>query len=120
MRHKEEYSKFLTTITGLKSLPLVHKVDQSRRTENWVARTVDDCSVHLNVAGLVDVDAELKKNADKLKKLVKNLNQLENTMSSPSYSANAPLQVQEAHRAKLAMLRNEINQLENIGKNLKA
>lgn len=85
-----------------------------------ISRTVDDCSVHLNVTGLIDRGVEMKKNRDKLKKLRDNLARMEASMNASSYRMSAPPQVQEAHRVKAAALRTEISQLEAYAKILEA
>ena len=79
--------------------------------KDLVSRTVDNCSVHLNVAGLIDRQLELKKNRDKLKKLTNNLSRLEANVNTSSYRMTAPLQVQENHRQKIASLQTEISRL---------
>jgi valyl-tRNA synthetase len=102
----------MATIGGLESVTIC----EERRLQNskekvWVSRTVDSCSVHVNIAGMVDLRAELKKNQDKMRKLVDKLSRMEANMNSSSYQLSAPSHVQDIHRQKADSLRNEINSL---------
>lgn len=107
----------MSTIAGLKSVTFCADIGLSNSNgKDLVSRTVDDCSVHLNVAGLIDRKIELQKNRDKLKKLVVNLTRLEANMNTPSYRMTAPPQVQETHRLKVASLRTEISRLQEYAK----
>ncbi len=78
-----------------------------------IIRTVRDCSVHMNVTGIIDRKIELKKSSEKLKKLEENLMRLESMMNNTSYTASAPVQIQEKHRAKIEALRNETRQVKD-------
>ena len=110
----------MSTIVGLKSVTICDDISlESNSNEKvWVSRTVDNCSVHVNVAGMVDRRMELKKNQDKMKKLVENLAKIEANMNSSSYRLSAPSHVQETHRLKADSLQNEINSLKLYAKKL--
>lgn len=115
----DQFSKFISTTTGLKSITICSDMKMVNSSgDDLISRTVDDCSVHLNVTGLIDRRVELKKSRDKLKKLIDNLARLEANMNASSYRMSAPPQVQEAHRVKAAALRTEISQLEAYAKML--
>jgi valyl-tRNA synthetase len=102
----------MSTIAGLKSVTICGHISlESSNEKVWVSRTVDSCSVHVNVAGMVDRRMELKKNQDKMRKLVENLARIEANMNSSSYRISAPYHVQETHRLKADSLRNEIDSL---------
>lgn len=88
--------------------------------KDLISRTVDQCSVHLVMPGIVDEQNELVKNREKLRKLIGSLNRLEASMNSPSYQSSAPLNVQESHERKIAALQAEIRQLEDHIKALEA
>ncbi len=115
LNQADQYSKFMSTVVGLKSMTICDDKALLGNSigKDLVSRTVDNCSVHLNVAGLIDRQMELKKNRDKLNKLVDSLARLEVNMSTSSYRMTAPVQVQESHRLKVASLRTEINQLKD-------
>lgn len=109
----------MSTIAGLKSVDIYGDMSLTSSSEKvWVSRTVDECSVHINVAGMVDRKMELKKNQEKMRKLVENLARLEANMGTASYRSSAPSHVQETHRLKVASLQTEINQLKKYAKEL--
>ena len=103
----------MLTISGLKSMIICNHSGLLGNSsgKDLVSRTVDNCSVHLNVAGLIDRQLELKKNRDKLKKLTNNLSRLEANVNTSFYRMTAPLQVQENHHQKIASLQTEISRL---------
>ena len=114
-----QYSKLMTSIAGLKSVTVCDdRCPENSNEKVWVSRTVDSCSVHVNIAGMVDRRMELKKNQDKMRKLVDKLARMEANMNSSSYRLSAPSHVQETHRQKADSLRNEINSLKLYAKKL--
>ncbi|KAI9551128.1 hypothetical protein GHT06_003105 [Daphnia sinensis] len=114
----DQYSKLMSTIAGL-NVTIYGDICLTNSSEKaWVSRTVENCSVHLNLAGMIDRNMELKKNQEKLKKLVENLARLEANMSTASYRSSAPAHVQETHRLKVAFLQTEICQLKEYAKEL--
>lgn len=110
----DELSKHIITLAGLGSVTILkHNQPMDRCGNSFISRTSGEVSVHVNVTGLIDRQAELKKSYDKLTKLKENLAKLNNTISMDSYRKSAPLSVQESHNRKAETMLNEISLLED-------
>lgn len=118
-RESNRFSALIATLAGVGKVEICQSIGSTRKdAATMIIRTVRDCSVYMNVTGIIDRKIELKKSSEKLKKLEENLIRLESMMNNTSYTASAPVQVQEKHRAKIEALRNETRQVKEYVKML--
>lgn len=117
-RGSDQFSSLIATLAGVGKVEICQSIDSIRKNAatTMIVRTVRDSSVHLNVTGIIDRKIELKKSSEKLKKLEENLTRLQSMINNISYTASAPAQIQEKHRAKIEALRNETRQVQEYVK----
>lgn len=108
----DQYSTIISTLAGVGQVEISAVAPSAKSGATLISRTMNNCSVHLDMTGLIDRDEEFKKCIKKLKKLTDKLSSLERTINNPSYVHTAPAHVQENHKAKAVALRHEISQLE--------
>jgi valyl-tRNA synthetase len=88
--------------------------------EGSVTMVLEDCSINLPLAGVIDVDAEkarLNKSLDKARKEAAGLNK---KLSNEGFLAKAPVEVVEEQRERLAVIEAEISRLQSAADRLSA
>ena len=103
----------MTTLAGLGRLEMG---DAAAVPRGWLARTVVNGSVHVDVGGCGR--SEAAKAAHKLRKLNDSFQKLRATTETAGYRASAPAHVQQLHANKLADLRRQIDELETYCRSL--
>lgn len=68
--------------------------------------------IGVNLEGLIDVEAELKKNRTQREKLVGFITSKEKKLSNEAFTAKAPANVVAAERASLADLKSQLTAIE--------
>ena len=117
-----EEAKLDVTTSLIKSMAKISTITISDDIPMSAANNVGNMELHIPLAGLIDVDAEVKRLAKERDKLDKEIMRLSGKLSNEKFVANAPKNVVDKEKEKLASfelsqqkIQKQINKLEAIG-----
>ncbi|HMF19556.1 MAG TPA: class I tRNA ligase family protein, partial [Gemmataceae bacterium] len=104
-----QLSTFITMLAGVDKLELGPDVKKPAQPASHVD---PDFEVHVSLAGLIDVDAELKRQEKQLAEKKKHLQAIQAKLANPSFVDRAPAEVVQQQREQAAELERQIQALE--------
>ncbi len=106
----------------VKLLANVDKIDYvgSRPSQSATAYISNDIEVYVPLEGLIDFSAEVQKVKKKVEKLSGDLEKFEMKLSDEKFINNAPIEIVEETKKKYAILKEQIEKLQKILKDLEA
>lgn len=107
----EPLLEYIKNLAKLNSLTLTDKYSPKN---NQYAALLKDIHIVMALSGLVDVAGQLKKNQQKIDKLICEIKNKETLLVNKNFSARAPKEIVEAEKTKLEDLRQQIIKLEAI------
>jgi valyl-tRNA synthetase len=107
-RRLEENRQYLCKLAKLESITWLDNPDDAPLSATALA---GDLEILVPMAGLIDVDAELKRLTKEIEKLSGDVNKLSGKLSNEKFVANAPAEVVAKEREKLAEMQGSVAQL---------
>jgi valyl-tRNA synthetase len=107
-RRLEENRQYLCKLAKLESITWLDNPDDAPLSATALA---GDLEILVPMAGLIDVDAELKRLTKEIEKLSSDVNKLSGKLSNEKFVANAPAEVVAKEREKLAEMQGSVAQL---------
>ena len=107
-RRLEENQQYLCKLAKLESITWLDNPDDAPLSATALA---GDLEILVPMAGLIDVEAELKRLTKEIEKLSAEVNKLSGKLSNEKFVANAPAEVVAKERDKLAEMQGSVAQL---------
>ena len=107
-RRLQENQQYLCKLAKLESITWLDNSDEAPLSATALA---GDLEILVPMAGLIDVDAELKRLTKEIEKLSGEVKKLSGKLSNEKFVANAPAEVVAKEKDKLAELQGSMAQL---------
>ena len=107
-RRLEENQQYLCKLAKLESITWLDNPNDAPLSATALA---GDLEILVPMAGLIDVDAELKRLTKEIEKLSGEVTKLSGKLSNEKFVANAPAEVVAKERDKLAEMQGSVEQL---------